>query len=150
MRPYWIIPALLIAATPGHAQESPLDWLVGRWCGTNESGRQSCETWQPMLGEVMRGQSVTRQPGKVTVEEAMRITRKGGQLIFHAEPPGQAATDFFAPGRGAGYQSVTFTNAAHDYPQRIRYWRDGTLLMAEVSLLDGSRPQRWKFERAGD
>jgi hypothetical protein len=45
---------------------------------------------------------------------------------------------------------ITFVNAAHDYPQRIRYWRDGRDLMAEVSLADGSKAQRWRYARKGN
>ena len=43
---------------------------------------------------------------------------------------------------------MTFTNPAHDYPQRISYRRDGEELVAEVSLLDGSEANRWRYRRA--
>jgi hypothetical protein len=38
-------------------------------------------------------------------------------------------------------------NAQHDYPQRIRYWRDGKYLIAETALADGSKAQRWRYSR---
>jgi len=38
-----------------------------------------------------------------------------------------------------------FENRDHDYPQRIRYWREGEVLMAEISLADGSKPMRWRY-----
>ena len=40
---------------------------------------------------------------------------------------------------------LTAPNPAHDYPQRIRYWRQGKLLMAEFSKLDGSQTERWNY-----
>ncbi|WP_371371649.1 hypothetical protein, partial [Salmonella sp. M307] len=80
--------------------------------------------------------------------EPMRITRGADKLVFHAEPPGQAPTDFTADGATPG--NVEFVNAAHDYPQRIRYWREGELLMAEISLADGSKPMRWAYRRTGN
>ena len=36
-----------------------------------------------------------------------------------------------------GERSIEFANPAHDFPQRIRYWREGDRLHAEISLLDG-------------
>ena len=43
--------------------------------------------------------------------------------------------------------SATFENAAHDYPQRITYARDGDTLTATISLLDGSKARRWVYRR---
>jgi hypothetical protein len=45
---------------------------------------------------------------------------------------------------------VTFVNAVHDYPQRIRYWREGEEMFAEISLADGSKPVRWRYRRLGN
>ncbi len=45
--------------------------------------------------------------------------------------------------------SVTFVNPANDYPQRIRYWREGEKLKAEISLEDGSNAMDWTFTRMG-
>jgi hypothetical protein len=51
----------------------------------------------------------------------------------------------WSPSNEAG---VTFFNVAHDYPQRIRYWREGDVLNAEIALKDGSKPMRWVYHRA--
>jgi hypothetical protein len=42
-----------------------------------------------------------------------------------------------------------FENAAHNDPQRIRYWREGDVLKAEISAIDGSMAKRcqWKMIR---
>ncbi len=48
---------------------------------------------------------------------------------------------------GAVALTALFANAAHDYPQRIRYWREGETLNAEISLLDGSKAMRWQYKR---
>ncbi|MGY4397037.1 hypothetical protein ACVWZA_002228 [Sphingomonas sp. UYAg733] len=34
---------------------------------------------------------------------------------------------------------------AHDYPQRIRYWREGKILNAKISLSYGSKRMRWSY-----
>ena len=41
---------------------------------------------------------------------------------------------------------IEFTNPAHDYPQRIRYWREGDKLIAEIALIDGKRAVSWTYE----
>ena len=44
---------------------------------------------------------------------------------------------------------VVFANPAHDYPQRVRYWREGDLLKAEIALADGLRAMAFTYRRAG-
>ena len=46
---------------------------------------------------------------------------------------------------GGGDEAIEFANPANDYPQRIRYWRQGKLLMAEISQIDGSKAVRWNY-----
>lgn len=128
----------------------PLDWLVGTWCTEPRGGRTTCETWQPMGADgVMRGETVITST-KGEQRETMRIGGTGDALIFHAEPAGQAPADFKVKPGGIGAQSVEFLDTAHDYPQRIRYWREGALLMAEISLADGGKPMRWTYRRAAE
>ncbi|RYY22725.1 MAG: hypothetical protein EOP62_22490 [Sphingomonadales bacterium] len=135
----------LTLAAPASAQDAGLGWLVGKWCAEpSASGRVTCEQWQPMAGGVMQGKSTTQHAGLYTVEP-MTITVEPGRLVYHAEPPKQAPTDFYAV--AAEGQAVRFENKAHDYPQVVRYWREGELLMAEISLADGSKPMRWVYRR---
>jgi len=69
-------------------------------------------------------------------------------MAFWGSPEGKGRTMFtWVPAKEAG---VTFINALHDYPQRIRYWREGEELLAEVSLADGSKPVRWRYRRLGN
>lgn len=54
------------------------------------------------------------------------------------------------PGRVAQKEGeIVFADPAHDYPQRIRYWRDGAMLRAEISKMDGSRVNRWAYVPMG-
>ncbi|MBH0014602.1 hypothetical protein I6F66_21375, partial [Pseudoalteromonas sp. NZS100_1] len=48
-----------------------------------------------------------------------------------------------------GVRDISFANPDHDYPQRIRYWREGRLLMAETAMMDGSNAQNWTYAPAG-
>lgn len=49
----------------------------------------------------------------------------------------------------AGERMIEFANPAHDYPQRIRYWREGNRLKARISLMDGSKAEDWDYGRMG-
>ena len=140
---------LMLLAGIGLSPE-PFDWLVGKWCTEPRNGRTTCETWQPMGADgVMRGETVITSP-KGEQRETMRIGGTGEALVFHAEPAGQAPADFKLKPGGLGTQSVEFVDAAHDYPQRVRYWREGAVLMAEISLADGSKPMRWVYRRVAE
>ena len=79
--------------------------------------------------------------------EAIRIVRQpDGSLAYIPMPNGGAPIAFAMVKQDA--RSIEFANADHDYPQRIRYWREGDRLNAEISLLDGSRPVRWSYSPA--
>ena len=80
--------------------------------------------------------------------EVMRIVRAAdGTLALHAAPEGGKETIF--PVLEQGVRDISFANPDHDYPQRIRYWREGRLLMAETAMMDGSNAQNWTYAPAG-
>ena len=138
-------------ATPAAAQEAaPLDWLVGEWC-TEKAGLENvtCESWRAMGNGVLRGMGQTWHERFVTVDEHMEIRPVGDGFVYHAEPHRQKPADFHAKGPQPA-MAVRFENRAHDYPQVVRYWREGDLLMAEISLADGSKPQRWTYRLEKD
>jgi hypothetical protein len=142
-----ILALAALTPSPGAQAGERLGWLVGDWCTEPRQGRQICEHWAPMAGGEMRGTSEVRRGSTASPEEAMRIRDDAGTYVFHAEPKGQAPADFRAVSRDAEPYQLTFENRAHDYPQRVRYWREGEVLMAEVSLADGSKPMRWAYHR---
>ena len=80
--------------------------------------------------------------------EWMRIERApDGVLTFYGSPKGAAPVAFKAAKADA--RSITFVNAAHDYPQRVRYELTDSALSAEISLADGSKLNRWSYRRSG-
>jgi hypothetical protein len=129
------------------APETDLSWLVGTWCDDRDeiAKTQTCEKWEPMAGGTMRGRTTVWHERFFTAER-MRITVEADRLVFHAEPAKQKPADFYATGPQPA-MSVRFENRAHDYPQVVRYWREGDTLMAEISLADGSKAERWTYRR---
>ncbi len=147
------IVAMLTLAGADAAQEQPVlpDWMTGCW-EQSEGDRWTEECWMKPRGGVMLGMGRSGRGEKLGEWEVMRIVRDlpGGdgpaiRMALIAAPGGKDPTVFgWSPDKAAG---VAFVNAAHDYPQRIRYWREGELLMAEISLADGGKPRRWRYRR---
>ena len=138
-----IVLALIVATQSG---TGPLDWMVGSWCTESKNGIYSCETWTPIDKGVMRGEGMT-QAERVTIRETMRIHFDESGAVFHAEPDERPPADFRAVRIDAQARVAVFENRAHSYPQRIRYWREGESLMAEIATADGSLAKRWTYRR---
>jgi hypothetical protein len=66
------------------------------------------------------------------------------RMSFYGAPGGRNRTPFVWT--GGDVKSVTFVNESHDYPQRIRYWRDGKELIAEIAMKDGSKAVSWRYK----
>ncbi|MEM7638242.1 MAG: DUF6265 family protein [Pseudomonadota bacterium] len=126
------------------------DWFTGCWVSEDGAMR---EVWSAMEGDLLFGYSVNidldqdRYPGQqVTFFEQMRIDLfedADHPPAFYAYPAGQGPTRFVQT--DFGDRTVTYENASNDFPQRIRYWRDGAQLKAEISTLDDSSIRRFTF-----
>lgn len=137
--------AVLLALWAGAAQaEDPLAWFDGSWC-TPAGAEQTCERWGPPMGGVKAGTSQTVKNGKSVLIELVTINLNGPKAQVQVFMNGRPPIPFTEAARTAA--GMTFENPAHDYPQRIRYWRDGELLRAEISKLDGSQAESWAYER---
>lgn len=120
-------------------EASKLDWLTGCW--QSESG-ETREIWSQSEGGYYFGYSVVMQDDQVVFFEQMRID-PATPPVFNAYPAGAGPSAF--PAIEIGEETITFANAEHDYPQKIRYWRDGAALRAQISLIDGDRPGSFDY-----
>jgi Domain of unknown function (DUF6265) len=138
-----LTPAVLAASDP-----MPMPgWMTGAWAG-GEDEAWTDEFWTPPRGDLMIGAGRSGQATKLMSFEHMRIEREAdGMLVFWALPGGKNATRFVAV--HADGDDVIFENAANDYPQRVRYWREGKEMKARISLLDGSKPMDFSWKMMG-
>ena len=121
-------------------------FLSGCWEQKREGGGWTEECWTDTRGGLMIGSGRDGRGDKVGHWEWMRIERGAdGSLTFYGSPKGAPAVGFKAV--EANGKSITFVNAAHDYPQRVHYLATGAGLDAEVSLADGSKPNKWSYRR---
>jgi hypothetical protein len=137
--------ALLILA---EAATLPMPaFLSGCWEQRRQDGGWTEECWTDTRGGVMIGSGREGSGDNVGHWEWMRIERgDDGTVTFYGSPKGAAPVGFRAI--EADGDSITFVNAAHDYPQLVRYAISDEGLNAEVSLADGSKPNRWSYRRA--
>lgn len=96
-------------------------WLAGCWA--NENGDAgSGEFWLPPAGGRMLGIGRVVRDGRTVEYEFLELEATvDGELIYTATPSRQARAAFKATLQDRS--SVTFENAAHDFPQRITYTR---------------------------
>ena len=135
--------ALLVAAD---APPALPEWMAGCWVETRgEKWFEEC--WTAPRGGMLMGSGRSGERELLASWESMQIVLEPDSLAFYGAPRGEGRTRFELQ-RGGG-EGLTFINAAHDFPQRVRYWREGERLLAEVSLLDGSEGMRWSYLRQG-
>jgi len=144
----WLAAAAAAAAAAGQPAPSLPEWMTGCW--EHRAGdRWTEECWSRPRGAMMIGYSRSGEGGTLSEWEVMQIVHAETDdpavpwMTFWASPSGQARTRFdWAPSALPG---VAFVNLGNAYPQRIRYWREGAQLIAEISLADGGKPRRWRY-----
>lgn len=154
MRSLIFLVALLCAAPAFADEPDSFAWMRGCWRTEApreaESGATFTEVWIAPPGPTMFGYAYHEGEGAFQGWEQMRIERADGGASFVAMPNGDAAVRFRWDaslefnGRG---QVAEFVNAAHDYPQRVRYARANDRLTATISRIDGSDPMTFAYRR---
>jgi hypothetical protein len=142
--------AALLAVAPLAAQEPAAvpSWMAGAWA-LSDGDRWTEEFWTHPRGGIMIGASRDGLGETLRTWEAIRIVRKAdGTLAYIPTPNGGAPVEFALIRQDA--RSIEFANSAHDFPQRIRYWREGDALHAEIALIDGSRAIAWSYAPMGE
>ncbi|MFM5930435.1 MAG: DUF6265 family protein [Novosphingobium sp.] len=140
----WLGALLLGAPVAAQTADDGLpEWMAGTW--TMQDGSMwGDEVWMAPRGGVMIGMARVGFGSELENWEVTRIQRKAdGRISFFAQPYGRPASEF--PMAVTSEQAIEFANPQHDYPQRIRYWRQGQLLMAEISKMDGTKAVRFNY-----
>ena len=141
-----LLPVLLLLSAPLGAQSAARSlpgWMAGTWM-MEDGASWSDEMWTDPRGGLMLGVARMGFGPQLNNWELAQIRQKSdGSISFLAQPNGKSATEF--PMVLVSDEAIEFANPAHDYPQRIRYWRQGKLLMAEISKIDGSQAMRWNY-----
>lgn len=141
---------LLTLAASAHAQApkvAALDWMTGTWVNETPRGTTT-ETWLgPGNGLMVSANLATWKSGRKFFE-FLRIAETADGFSYFAMPGGRPQTEFKL--KELGSRKVVFENPAHDFPQRVIYWRDGEALVARIEGTAGGKDkhEEWRFERA--
>ena len=141
------------APAPAPAPATPTDvadlgWLAGRWQSVDGDNWVE-ENWVAPRAGIMLGTSRTGRGEVIAEFEFLRVqAADDGVPSYFGQPRGRPAVAFRLI--HSGPTSAMFENAAHDYPQRIGYQRDGDNLTATISMADGSNAMSWTYRHAGD
>jgi hypothetical protein len=142
--------ALILTSSMGYGRDEGTElpkWLTGAWARADgESWAE--EYWTSPRAGIMIGASRSGEGEKLQFWEHMRIVREDdGKLSFWAIAGDQKPIRFVSTQKTA--EEIVFENPDHDYPQRIHYWREGKVLKAQISLIDGSKPVEFSFKIMG-
>jgi hypothetical protein len=143
--------AFLALPQRSQAQETDLalvGWMAGCWVAESQ-GQKTEEHWMAPGGGLMTMMSRTLRGGVARAHEFALIRGGDDGLVFWAYPSGQSPAEFRAATATA--EEVSFVNAEHDFPRKIRYRKSGAgrMLASVFSDVDGEEPAfELAFERA--
>lgn len=133
-------------STPAVAAD--LDFLTGHWRSA-PGDRVTEEIWSDGAGGLFLGVNRTLVEGRAQAFEFLRIAYDdAGEGQYCAQPNGGPATCFRLMATGEGF--AVFENAEHDFPQRIRYTREGETLTATISDMSGEQHFSFAWTRVAD
>jgi hypothetical protein len=121
-------------------------WLTGDWVD-ERPGVTTRETWLPLRDGVIAEVGQTIRPGRPSTMEFAYLSWKLNSLTFTALVDGQPPTPFVLKPDPAG--RLVFENLAHDFPQRVIYWRCDADLCARIEGMVGGKlqGQDWRYRR---
>lgn len=139
-----VLATLWLAAAAAPAATLP-GFMAGCW-NLVEGEHWTQECWMEPKAGLMLGASREGIADKLKSWEQLRVEQAAdGSIVLMAAPGGRSPVAFKASNSSSS--AIEFTNAEHDFPQRIRYELKGDRLEAEISLIDGSKPVRWTYTR---
>jgi hypothetical protein len=142
----WNVFACALAAIVA-ADVARLSWLEGCWTG-EKNGVVFEERWSSPAGGGLVGMHKDTKGGRLVAFEFFRIAPdSSGVPTYFSQPGGAPPTPFRLI--ELGERRAVFENPAHDFPQRILYWREGEKLHARIEgTHDGKAgAQDWIWSR---
>lgn len=109
------------------------DWLIGKWQRLNEEeGKETFENWKKIKETEYSGIGFTMQNGDTIKQEKIRLTKINGKWNLTVKVPEESESIIF---KGVSHNENGFTceNNEIDFPNRIKYWRNGERINALVS-----------------
>jgi hypothetical protein len=140
--------AALVLCIAGSAFSQPMpSWMAGSWVSGHDGVRME-EYWSRGDNSLMVGMHQEVTPDGRKTFEFLRIERRDGKLVYLAMPHARPETPFTM--KTVSSNRVIFENRAHDYPQRIIYWREGDARLCartEGTVKGKAESEEWCWSR---
>ena len=123
------------------------NFLVGEWIRTNEKAdRKTYESWKKLNNTTYLGCGFTIKNNDTISQEHLTITKIDEKWILKVklDKTKDETTDFELI--KSDKNTFTVENQENDFPKIIKYWKNGTLLNAEISN-DESNKVPFIFEK---
>jgi hypothetical protein len=120
------------------------DWLLGNWERLNEEeGKQTFENWEKISASSYTGIGFTMQNGDTLKQEWMQVTNTNDTWTLTVEvPEDSGAVSFQLTNLTAN--EFTFVNNEIDFPNTIRYWRNGDKINATIASMEFEIPYEFQ------
>ena len=109
------------------------DWLLGNWKRLDEEeGKETFENWDKISEMDYSGIGFTMQNGDTIKQEKIRLTKTNGKWNLTVKVPEESESITF---NGVSHNENEFTceNNEIDFPNKIKYWKNGQKINASVS-----------------
>lgn len=114
-------------AAAGTIRIEDLGWLAGSWAGeirgAGSATRFETHYTTPQGGVILSTSKAFRADGKISWFEFERFETRDGRLTVTPYPGGKENAWFTLAEYDPAAKKAVFTNAEHDYPNRITYQR---------------------------
>jgi hypothetical protein len=112
------------------------NWLLGKWQRLNEEeGKDTFENWEKINNTEYAGIGFTMQNGDTIQQEKITLKKENKKWNLIVKAPEETEPTTF---KGANFNENEFTceNNEIEFPNKIRYWKNGYKLNATVSADD--------------
>ena len=124
------------------------DWLLGKWKRLNEEeGKETFENWEKVKETEYSGIGFTMQNGDTIKQEKIRLNKTNGKWNLTVKVPEESESITFY-GTNHNENKFTCENTEIDFPNKIKYWKNGNKINAMVS--GGEMKISFEFERMND
>lgn len=122
-----------ITAQTEDGRTHAFDWLIGTWDNErSRPGETGAEVWHVDPSGDLIGAGYTVRSGDTVFVEKLRIVQKENTYYYVASVRHNAAPVYFEIVE-SGQHTFVSENPEHDFPKKISYRREGTLLYAAIS-----------------
>ena len=121
------------------------DWLLGNWIRLGEEeGKETFEYWKAISISEYSGIGFTIQNGDTIKQEEIKLIKASGKWNLMVKVPEDPE---FITFNGTSFNENEFIceNLELDFPNKIKYWKNGTNLKASVSNSEMEIP--FEFEK---